>query len=847
MLKRIVFCVLLLFSLGFAKEAGIEPGKAVLKLRQGASPEHLETELSRLRILSIAPRYQAFKDKKGLLRDIYELSFAPAISPYSIANALREHPEVLYAEPIYLDETLESPDDTHYSEALNFAAMQAEAAWDLQKCEDNPVVIAIVDTGVAWKHPDLAQNIWNNLGEDANNNGYTIYHNGTAWVMDPGDMNGIDDDGNGKVDDLIGWNFIVNIAGDENNEPNDPGSHGTRVAGLAGAVTNNGIGVASLSWNPILMPISCARTGATSTIFRGYDAILYAAENGAQVINCSWGSTGFSQASKDLIDYVVDLGAVVVAAAGNSNNATPIYPAAYPGVIAVASLNNDGAKWSGSSFGAFVDFGVPNQNFYTTTPAAGYFSGSGTTSYASPIGSAMAALVLAQNPGFSPQQVRNQILATCTNIDAQNPSYIDKLGGGLINAFLALSTENPTQTPMLKLGLFSAGTPKDQSAELSLDPGDVVSLNVVMRNYTDFSGNANFTLSSSNPNITILQANHSSAVPADEFFALQDAFQIQINPGAASQYVSLQMSVTADLPIHSATSYTLQFLINNGGIYVWEPVAGGRDLSGTFIRNTLQAEGRAVVHGTVFPGSLNSFDAVFLSFGSLGSNNRRLNELYMYQAIRDYLLSGGLIYIEGADVIGWDLEYYLGDADGGLGAHTVLWQLLGLASASDGATNPISLLQAELPFSEILFTASNQMNVDYIDLYVPATSDGFSAFTEDGYGTVGVAGKGVYGQRSVVLSYALAELVDGEYPNTRAYLLNEIMNWFIKSPVLQISATETGLRLDWEDVSLARSYNVYFAEDPYADFVLLEGDLQQNYYEVSTPGARGFYKVQAMP
>lgn len=845
--KGIVFCLLLLFSFAFAKEAAIEPGKVVIKLRKGASLQGLEPVLSQLRIHSAVPRFKTFKDEKGILKDILELSFDPSRSPYSISNALAEHHDILYAEPIFFDEVLETPNDTHYAEALNFAAMQAEAAWDIQKCEANPILIAIVDTGVAWKHPDLAGNIWNNLAEDSNNNGYTMFHNGTAWVMDSGDLNGIDDDGNGKIDDLIGWNFLVNSAGDENNDPSDPTTHGTRVAGLAGAVTNNGTGVASLSWNPIIMPISCARTGAPSTIARGYDAILYAAENGARVVNCSWGGYGFAMASKDLIDYVTNMGVVVVAAAGNNNNATPVYPAAYPGVIAVAALNNSGVKWSTSSYGAFVDFGVPNQSFYTTNPATGYLSSSGSTSYASPIGSAMAALVLSQNPGFSPIQVRNQIVATCTNIDAQNPSLIGRLGGGMVNAFAALGTLSPVQPPALKLEMFSYGAPQDQFGGLSIDPGDVISLNVTMRNYSDFSGNANFTISSSNPNITIIEANHGALVPADEFFELEDAFRIQINPGAASQYVSLLLSVSGDVAIHSATSFSLQFLINNGGIMVWEPVAGGRDLSGTFIRNMLQAEGRAVVYGTVFPSSLESFDAVFLNFGSLGVNNRRLNELYMYEAIRDYLLTGGKLYIEGADALGWDLGYYLSEAEGGLGAHTVIWDLMGIGEAQDGATNSVSLLHTEQPFSEISFVASNQIEVGFIDIFSPDLQSGYSALTEDAYGTVAVAAKGAFGQRSFAFSYALAELVDGTHPNTRESLLREILTWFIKSPEPEISSVSGVVRISWEPVSLARSYRVLYADDPFGEFHVLQDNLQQIYLDIDEPDTRGFYRVQALP
>lgn len=847
MCRRLFVLILCICGFLFAKETGYEAGKVTVKLKKSVSPSILQSYLPNLAILKIEPRFHAQKDEKGFLSNIYELSFDEKISPYAVSNALKQSAAVVYAEPIFWDEVFDVPNDTLYIQTLNLAYMQAESAWSLHKCEQNPILIAIVDTGVAYKHPDLAPNIWHNLAEDANQNGYTMYYDGSAWVLDAGDLNGIDDDNNGKIDDLIGWNFLLNSAGDENNDPNDPGSHGTKVAGLAGAVTNNSIGLASLSWNPVLMPISCARAGATSTIFRGYDAILYAAENGAKIINCSWGGTGYSAAAKDVIDYVTQLGTIVVAAAGNSNDSTPIYPAAYPGVLAVAALYNNGSKWSGSNYGAYVDFGVPNQNFYTTTPPLGYYTGTGATSYASPLGTALAALAVSHYPEVSATEIKHRIIATCDNIDAQNPNYIYKLGGGIANAFNALDETEPYQEPCLKLDLFSQGLPHDHNGDSSIDPNDLISLNFILRNYSMFSDNATLTISSSNPDIEIIQAQHNCTIPADEFINLQDAFSISISSNAASQYVNLQLEIDSSIPIHSASSFNIGFYINNGGILVWEPIAGGRDLSGTFIRNTLLAQNYEVVYGNVFPGSLQGYDAVFLSFGSVGTNNYRLNELFMYEAIRDYLLDGGKLYIEGADAIGFDLEYYLGYAEEGLGAHTVLWQLLGISNGSDGTTNAISLLQAQLPFSEIVFNSSNQVNVEYIDKFTPANPNGFVACTEDSYGTVAIASKGEHNQRSFVFSYAMAELVDSAHPNTAINFLSEVLNWFANSPTPQIQRNESGLRLTWELQPLVHTYKVLYASEPYGIYDVLAEDIEQNFYDIQSPYTKGFYRLQANP
>jgi hypothetical protein len=841
MFKRLIILIFLSLGLLFAREHNVEPGKACIRIEKGRDISAFKPHLATLGVTRIQPRFQTTKDKSGLLKDIYELSFDPKISPYSLANALSKYPGIVYAEPIFIDEVLESPDDFYYAQSLNFASMQAEAAWDIHKCEEGsqPTIIAIVDTGVAWKHPDLAENIWQNLGEDANGNGYTMYHNGSAWVMDSGDLNGIDDDGNGKIDDLIGWNIVANASGAENNDPNDPGGHGTRVAGLAGARTNNGIGAASLSWNPILMPISCAYLGDTSHIYRGYDAIVYAAENGAHVINCSWGGTGFSQANKEAIDYADALGALVVAAAGNSNNSVPLYPAAYPKVLATASLNNDGVKWSGSNFGAYVDLGAPNESVYSTTTSS-YSISTGATSYASPIASALAALVKSQNPGYSPEQVAYRMKATSDNIDAQNPTRQYQLGQGKINAYRALSETAASVAPALKLELFSIEPPTDSNANLAIEPGESFSLNLKLRNYTEFSAAASFTLQTSDPSVQIVSSQHQATIPQDEFFRLEDAFEIIVAADASSHYASFTLTVSSTLPIHNSAAFTFKILIQNGGIFVWEAKAGARNQSGTFFKNQLVAQGRQVVYGNSFPASFKSFEAAILSFGAVDDNIQRLNEPWMFEAMRDYLLEGGKLYAEGADAIGFDLEYFLE-------AHTVLWPLLGIADATDGLPNPLSLLTAALPFSDLEFTGTSQTKQDYIDLFTPHPLWGHTAFTEEGYGTVGIAGAGEHGQKTLVFSYALAELTDGAEPNTRANLLRDILIWFMDSPVAELQSSLSVLQLSWQPIPLARSYRIYHSDQPLGAWDILIDNHPNSSLEISPLAQRQFYRVQALP
>ncbi len=848
MCKRIFLLTLFSLSLLFARVQDIEPGKLCIRIDKGQSISLLRPVLSSLGVTDIKARFHTTRDEDGLLKDIYELSFDAKISPYSLINALSVLSGIVYAEPIFIDEILESPDDEYYSQSLNFASMQAEAAWNIHKCEDGaePTIIAIVDTGVAWKHPDLAENIWQNAGEDANGNGYTMYHNGSTGVMDMGDLNGIDDDGNGKIDDLIGWNFILNGYAEENNDPNDPGAHGTRVAGLAGARTHNAIGVASLSWNPVIMPISCAHAGATSSIYRGYDAIIYAAENEAHVINCSWGGTGFSQANKDAIDYASSLGALVVAAAGNSNNSTPIYPAAYPKVLATASLNNDGSKWSGSNYGSYLDLGTPNQSVYSTSPSS-YGISTGATSYAAPIATALAALVKSHNPSYSRAELAYQMKATCDNIDAQNPGQEYQLGEGKINAYRALTETNASITPALKLELFGQEPPNDANENLAVEPGESFSLNLKLRNYTEFSADGTFVLSSNDPDLQILSSTLQASIPQDEFFMLEDAFEILVAEDVDSHYASFTLNVSSSLPLHAGSSLSFEVLIQNGGIFVWEAKAGARDQSGTFLKNQLISQDRQVIYGTSLPASFKDFEAVFLSFGAIGTHMQRLNEAWIYEAMRDYLLEGGKLYVEGADAIGFDLAYFLALEAGGNGAHTVLWPLLGISNATDGYTNPINLLGGALPFSDLVFSASNQQNVTYIDLFDPHPLWGHIAFTEESYGTVGIASAGEYGQKSMVFSYALAELQDSAEPNTRANLLQDILIWFMDAPQVQLYALPPGLELSWQPIPLARAYRIFHSDQPLGDWEILIDNHPDNSLQIDPLLQREFYRVQALP
>jgi len=337
-----------------------------------------------------------------------------------VAKKLNAHPDIEYAEPVYISRFCDVPDDPAYDESkqnyLDF--ISAPQAWDIAH-GDTSVVIAIVDSGTEWNHTDLRDNLWTNTGEI------------------PG--NGADDDDNGFVDDVHGWDFYGSVYFGRIIGDNDPTStsepHGTHVAGIAAAVTNNGIGVASLSYNVKYMPLKATPDDGEEVV-SGFDAVLYAASNGADVINLSWGSQQQSSVGAEIIGFAAEMGAVIVASAGNEGSEKVFYPAAYPEVIAVGSIDLTGEKSAFSNYGPTVDISAPGSIIYSTVFNNSYGLMSG-TSMAAPAVSALAALIKSAHSDWDSDQIRAQIVSTASPITTGD-SYEYLCGGGYINAEKAL-------------------------------------------------------------------------------------------------------------------------------------------------------------------------------------------------------------------------------------------------------------------------------------------------------------------------------------------------------------------------------------------------------------------------
>jgi serine protease len=455
-------------------------------------------------------------ENNGSLNRIYYLHYSSNYDPIQAAAEISRDPALEYAEPKYLYPLLDIPNDPQYSTMTQFPFIQADTAWGIIKGEIGEVVIAIVDGGTDWNHSDLLGNVWTNPGEIAGN--------------------GIDDDGNGFIDDVHGWNF--------SNNTNDPtgntatpqsAAHGTHVAGIAAGVTDNSVGVSSISWNCRFMPVNASHPTIDWSIAHGYEAIAYAAANGADIINCSWGGLGgASSFEQDVIDFAYANGTLVVAAAGNNQNNNDFnqhYPSGYQHVLSVGAINKSSDDIAGfTNYGISVNVFAPGVNILSTTPNNNYSSNYSGTSMSSPLVAGLAGLVKTQNPDWNVDQVREQIRVNCVSIDASNPSYSGLLGKGKINALRTVTNFNSPSIRIIGNSFLDSG------GDGIINSGETVDLQLSFTNYLTSASNVSFTLSTSDNNITITSANGQIG-SFNTNDTLEIPFQFQVAQGLEDGYV----------------------------------------------------------------------------------------------------------------------------------------------------------------------------------------------------------------------------------------------------------------------------------------------------------------------
>ncbi len=376
--------------------------------------------------------YIAYPNFNPNLEHIYLLRFQVTANLHALKAAYAASPLIEAVAFNYLRPTQESialPNDPLIEEQWNVLLTNMPEAWLIEK-GDPSIVIAVVDSGIDYRHEDLASQIWVNLDE----------------IPD----NGLDDDNNGYVDDIRGWDFTdapnVGAQGDYlegDNDPIDETGHGTHVAGIAGASGDNGIGIAGVAWNCKLMAVRTGHSVAGVSGLQDDDssaAIVYAVDNGARIINMSWGSSSSSFVIRDVIDYAYARGVLLVAAAGNDYQNQVIYPAGYRKVIAVAATDQNKRRFYQSNFGASIDIGAPGNVILSTQINNQYRLLTG-TSMAAPHVCGAAALVMSKRPSLTHEEVRN-ILITTSDPITDSPELV---GAGHLNAGRALMASGSLQ------------------------------------------------------------------------------------------------------------------------------------------------------------------------------------------------------------------------------------------------------------------------------------------------------------------------------------------------------------------------------------------------------------------
>ncbi|MFM8364299.1 MAG: S8 family peptidase, partial [Verrucomicrobiota bacterium] len=364
----------------------------IVKLREGKSREDLA---------SLVAPFRGIPAQNPFATETWLIGLEPALEavPEALVALHSATAAIDYAEPNFLVRSSATPNDTRYTDnsIWHLPKISAPTAWDSRTNAGN-ITVAVIDTGVRYTHEDLAANMWVNPGEI------------------PG--NGIDDDKNTFIDDIHGVDAFSN-----DSDPTDENGHGTHVAGLIGAVGNNGKGVSGVAWSGVKI-MALRFIGTTGSIPDNVRCIDYAISKGAKVINASYGSSASSFTESAAINRARQAGIIMVAAAGNdgtNNDTTPFYPASYTqyfsttlnNILAVGASDKNDNRASFSNFGnASVDIMVPGVDMWSTTNGSNSSYGSGQgTSFAAPVASGALALLRASYPNDSISQLMQKMLA----------------------------------------------------------------------------------------------------------------------------------------------------------------------------------------------------------------------------------------------------------------------------------------------------------------------------------------------------------------------------------------------------------------------------------------------------
>jgi len=647
------------YTKGKYKNAKIIPGKIIVKFAPQTGNIESSSELQKIRAVcpveKIEPLFPNFVNQSTPKRKIIDLSriysiyISHALDPEAVCHQVSQLPGIIYAEPVVAFPVEMVPNDPYYPRQTYLPQIQMEEAWELAQ-GDSTVIVAIIDTGVDWDHPDLAINIWQNEDE----------------IVD-----GIDNDQNGFIDDIRGWDF-VNVPDNDfadgedgknaDNNPMDFEGHGTACSGCVAAVTNNGIGVAGINWRCKIMPLRVGwRPAQGQGVIRMDWAALafrYAGDNGAHAANLSTGSIPYVA---DAARYAFDRGVVITKSAGNTNDeeTDPLDVAPY--ALTVAAVDDRDIKASYSSYGEWIKVSAPggDQNsgrpgIYTTDFDNRYNNYQG-TSFSAPITAGLAALIKSVHPDWTAGQITVQIVETADNIDQINPTYAGKLGSGRINAYRAI-TETATAHPKIKLLTYSVIDSTTGNGNGVVDIGERVQIAIELENSW---GTANNLIAKLQIEDWAVQIEKGEA-DFGTLYGLENAdlnrasnanepFVVYIDSLALPHRIQASIVLTANSDYQAEFPFIMN--IRPSILYVDD---ADIETVASFYISVLDQLGYSFDYwshldkGT--PDNLSTYSSVIWScewtFPSLDEFDRA--------ALTDYLNQGGSLFLSGQD-IGWDL------------------------------------------------------------------------------------------------------------------------------------------------------------------------------------------------
>ncbi len=418
----------------------------IVRLRTGTSLQQHVSPMAQLK--KRYPTAQIWEPASGsstgvlATRGTVLVSIPEGVDPEEMSHSLSQESWVVHVEPNYPVVAMRASDPLRYLQGHLYTNRLSQLKGLIAYRE---VLVAVLDSGIDYYHQDLKDQIHLNSQEI---------------------LNGVDDDHNGFVDDLYGYNFYGFYRGEGQSNPNDGLGHGTHIAGIIGAKSGNQVGGEGVADYVKLLNVRFLDDRGFGNQYDAAAAIRYAVDMGAKIINCSWGYFRSTSVLDEALEYAFSHGVIVVAAAGNSGNSVREYPAAYPGVVSVGAITLSDTKTYFSSFGK-VDTAMYGDTIYSTLPSNKYGSMSGTSQSAGVVTGILARLI-AHFPEATSANIRTQYFVACTN-----PDQSSGVGQGIFStqslyANIHYDPNNYSQNEVLVVPVDASGTLSSRPATLSI-------------------------------------------------------------------------------------------------------------------------------------------------------------------------------------------------------------------------------------------------------------------------------------------------------------------------------------------------------------------------------------------